>query len=137
MTLSIPQLLLIFGAGLFCSAVSSMAEAAIISQDRHRLLHLAEEGDRAARLMKGLLDNMDRLLAAILLFNNIANVTCATAATVIVTRLSGGGEGAAFAASLGVAFLILVLSEITPKIIGVRYSSKISLITVGHNPDSK
>ena len=127
MTLTIPQLLLIFAAGLLFSGLFSMAEAAIISQDRHRLSHLAESGNRAARLMKGMLDNMDRLLAAILLFNNIANVMCATAAAVIVTRLSGGGEGAAFAASLGVAFLILVLSEISPKIIGVRHSSAIAL----------
>lgn len=127
MTLSIPALLLIFALGLLFSAVFSMAEAAIISQDRHRLAHLADEGDRAARLMKTMTDNMDRLLAAILLFNNIANVMCATAAAVIVTRLSGGGEGAAFAASLGVAFLILVFSEISPKIIGVRHSSAVAL----------
>ena len=70
---------------------------------------------------------MDRVLAAILLFNNIANVMCATAATVIVTRLSGGGEGAAFLASLVVAFLILVLSEISPKMIGVQHATAISL----------
>lgn len=127
MTLSIPQLLLIFAAGMFFSAIFSMVEAAIISQDRHRLTHLADEGNRAARLMKTMLENMDRLLAAILLFNNIANVMCATAATVIVTRLSGGGENAAFAASLGVAFLILVFSEISPKIIGVRHSSAVAL----------
>ena len=127
MSLSNGHLLLIFGAGLLFSAVFSMAEAAIISQDRHRLAHLADEGDRAARLMKGMMENIDRLLAMILLFNNIANVMCATAAAVIATRLSGGGAGAAFAASLGVAFLILVLSEISPKIIGVRHSSAVAL----------
>ena len=104
-----------------------MIEAAVISQDRHRLSHLAEAGNRSAQRMKKMLDQMERLLAAILLFNNIANVMCATAATVIVTRLSGGGEGAAFVVSLGVAFLILVLSEISPKIIGVRHSAAIAM----------
>ena len=45
----------------------------------------------------------------------------------MVTRLSGCGEGAAFAASLGVAFLILVVAEISPKIIGVRHAQRLSL----------
>ncbi|MBE8157947.1 MAG: DUF21 domain-containing protein [Betaproteobacteria bacterium] len=109
------------------SAISSMVEAAVISQDRHRLAHLADSGNRPAQFMQKMTGNMDRLLAAILLLNNIANVVCATAATVAVTRWSGGGESAAFAASLLVAFLILVLSEISPKIIGVRHSLAISL----------
>lgn len=122
------QLLIVFGAGLLFSGLFSMIEAAIISQDRHHLAHLAETGNRSARLMQKLLGNMDQLLAAILLFNNIANVMCATAAAVIVTRLSGGGEAAAFATSLGVAFLILVFSEISPKIIGVRHSRSISSV---------
>ncbi len=125
--LSITQLVLIFIAGLLLSGVFSMIEAAVISQDRHRLAHLAAMGGKRAKLMQAMLNNIDRLLAAILLFNNIANVLCATAAAVVVTRISGGDEGAAFAASLGVAFLILVVSEISPKIIGVRYAQMISL----------
>ena len=127
MNLSAAQLFLVFAAGLLLSAVSSMVEAAVISQDRHRLAHLADSGNRAARFMQKMTSDMDRLLATILLLNNIANVVCATAATVAVTRWSGGGEGAAFAASLLVAFLILVLSEISPKIIGVRHSLSVSL----------
>lgn len=126
--MSTGMLLLVFGAGLLCSALFSMIEAAVISQDRRRLAHLADSGSRAARQMQKMLGSIDRLLATILLFNNIANVTCATAATVLVTRMSGGGAGTAFLASLGVAFLILVLSEIAPKIVGVRHSKTISLM---------
>ena len=125
--LTLFHLALIFFAGLLFSAVFSMIEAAVISQDRHRLAHLAESGVRSAKLMQSMLAQTDRLLAAILLFNNIANVMCATAATVIVTRLFSGDESIAFLTSLVVAFLILVLSEISPKITGVRYSKTISL----------
>ena len=128
MNLTVNELLVIFIAGILFSALFSMIEAAIISQDRHRLAHLADSGGRAAQLMQKMLGNMDRLLSAILLFNNIANVMCATAASVVVARFAGGGEGAVFAASLGVAFLILVMSEISPKIIGVRYAGTIALI---------
>ncbi len=128
MELTTSHLIAIFVAGLFFSAIFSMTEAAIISQDRHRLSHLAESGNRSARLMQKMMEQLDSLLAAILLFNNIANVMCATAAAVMATRLSGGGEAIAFVVSLGVAFLILVLSEISPKIIGVRHSTHIALL---------
>ena len=128
MGLTLPQLVLIFAAGLVVSAAFSMLEAALLSQDRHRLRHLAGGGRPAARRMLQLLSRSDRLLAAILLCNNLANVMCATAATVIVTRLAGGDESAVFAATLAVTFIILVCGEIAPKVVGVRHSQGLSLL---------
>ena len=125
--LTLPQLALIFAAGLAVSAAFSMLEAALLSQDRHRLRHLAGRGRPAARRMLLLLSRSDRLLAAILLCNNLANVMCATAATVIVARLAGGSESAVFAATLAVTFVILVFGEIAPKVVGVRHSQGLSL----------
>ena len=125
--LTLPQLALIFAAGLAVSAAFSMLEAALLSQDRHRLRHLAGRGRPAARRMLLLLSRSDRLLAAILLCNNLANVMCATAATVIVARLAGGSESAVFAATLAVTFIILVFGEIAPKVVGVRHSQGLSL----------
>ena len=127
MELSLPQLLLIFVAGLLVSGFFSMLEAALISQDRHKLRHLADEGNTAATVMLELLANIDRLLAAILLCNNLANVVCATTAAIIVARLSGGWGGAIFVSTLAVTFLILIFGEISPKVIGVRHAQGISL----------
>ena len=77
--------------------------------------------------MLELLANIDRLLAAILLCNNLANVVCATTAAIIVARLSGGWGGAIFVSTLAVTFLILIFGEISPKVIGVRHAQGISL----------
>ena len=115
MDLSLPQLLLIFVAGLLVSGFFSMLEAALISQDRHKLRHLADEGNTAATVMLELLANIDRLLAAILLCNNLANVVCATTAAIIVARLSGGWGGAIFVSTLAVTFLILIFGENLPQ----------------------
>lgn len=104
-----------------------MLEAAIISQDRHRLNHLAGRGVPSAVIMRKLLANIDELLAAILLCNNLANVVCATTAAVFVAKLSGGGDNAVFVSTLAVTFLLLVFGEITPKVIGVRHSPAIAL----------
>ena len=109
------------------SAAFSMLEAALLSQDRHRLRHLARRGRPAARRMLALLSRSDRLLAAILLCNNLANVMCATAASVIVARLADRDETAVFAATLGVTFVILVCGEIAPKVVGVRHAQRLSL----------
>ena len=54
MGLTIPQLLVIFLVGLLMSGIFSMMEAAIISQDRRRLAHLADSGVLAAKLMQAL-----------------------------------------------------------------------------------
>ncbi len=125
--LSLGRLSLIFLAGLLLSGFFSMLEAAIISQDRHRLNHLADKGVGAAVVMRGLLANIDELLAAILLCNNLANVVCATTAAVFVAKLTGGGDNAVFVSTLAVTFLILVFGEITPKVMGVRHAPRIAL----------
>ena len=127
MNLTISQLLLLFSLGLLLSAVFSMVEAAVISQDRHRLEHSAHAGKKTAVLMLQLLGGIDKLLAAILLFNNIANVLCATTAAVIVARVIGGGDTVTLLSSFAVAFIILVISEISPKVIGVRHAQNIAL----------
>ncbi len=112
---------------MLLSGFFSMLEAAIISQDRHRLNHLAGRGVPSAVIMQKLLAQMDELLAAILLCNNLANVVCATTAAVFVAKLTGGGDNAVFVSTLAVTFLLLVFGEITPKVIGVRHSPSIAL----------
>jgi len=104
-----------------------MLEAALISQDKHRLAHLAENGHKNAVVMRALLSRTDRLLAAVLLCNNLSNVTCATAATAMATRLFTEDATVLLLVTLAVTFIILVFSEVTPKVIGVRYAQPISL----------
>lgn len=122
-------LIAMFLAGLFFSSFFSMLEAAIISQDRHRLLHMAEEGDPRAIIMRRLLTRIDRLLSTLLLCNNLANVSCAAAATALAADLLAQHETGLVIVTLIVTFLLLVFSEITPKVIGVRHALVIALGT--------
>ena len=109
------------------SGVFSLLETALISRSRHRLRHLSREGNSRADAVLSLLDKPDRLLATVLLCNNLANVVCAMTATVMMVRAFGEGKATLTAATLLVTFLILVASEITPKILGVRHGEKVSL----------
>lgn len=121
--------LLALGLLLAVSAFFSIAETAMMAINRLRLRHLVRQGNTAARRTQALLDRTDRLLSVILIGNNLAN----TAATALVTALSitdlGAHQWGLAAATVLIAFLILVFSEITPKIIGASYPEPIALAT--------
>lgn len=94
--------------------------------NRYRLRHAADSGHRGARLTQSLLDRTDKLLGVILLGNNLVNIAAATLATIISIRLFGESDLALSAATLALTFLILVFSEVTPKVLGSSYPDRIA-----------
>lgn len=94
--------------------------------NRYRLRHLTRHGHRGAKRTARLLANTDKLLGVILLGNNLVNAAAATLVTVITIRVFGQGELALGMATLAVTFVILVFSEVTPKVIGATYPEKIA-----------
>lgn len=94
--------------------------------NRYRLRHAAESGHRGARLTQSLLDRTDKLLGVILLGNNLVNIAAATLATIISIRLFGESDLALSAATLALTFLVLVFSEVTPKVLGSSYPDRIA-----------
>jgi Mg2+/Co2+ transporter CorB len=111
---------------LVTSAFFSVAETAMMAANRYRLKHRAQHGDRGAKLALALLAQTDRLLGVILFGNNLLNAGAATLAGVMTGRLLGEGELALAASTVVVTFLILVLSEITPKVIGATHADRIA-----------
>lgn len=98
----------------------------MMAVNRYRLKHLAQTGHSGARLAEWLLAQTDRLLSVILLGNNLVNAAAASLVTVIAFRLFGESELALSLATLSVTFLILVFSEVTPKVIGATYAERIA-----------
>jgi Mg2+/Co2+ transporter CorB len=114
-------------AGLLCvSAFFSASETAMMAINRYRLRHAAETGQRGAVLTLSLLNRTDKLLGVILLGNNLVNIAAATLATVISIRLFGDSDLALSLATLLLTFLILVFSEVTPKVVGAAYPERIA-----------
>ena len=116
------SLLIALAVLLLVSAFFSLAETAMMAVNRYRLKHRAERGSRSARLAMALLAKTDQLLGVILLGNNLLNAAAATLTSVITVRLFGQGEVALALGTLAITFLILVFSEITPKVIGANYA---------------
>jgi Mg2+/Co2+ transporter CorB len=110
---------------LILSAFFSGSETSMMAVNRYRLRHLAQTGHGGARLAEWLLSQTDRLLSVILLGNNLVNAAAAALVTVIAFRLFGENELALSLATLSVTFLILVFSEVTPKVLGATYAERI------------
>ncbi|HKU87386.1 MAG TPA: CNNM domain-containing protein [Casimicrobiaceae bacterium] len=120
-TLSLALIVLLVVSGAF-----SLAETAMMAANRYRLKHQAQRGARGARLALSLLAQTDKLLGVILLGNNLLNAACATLAGVITVRLFGQGEWALAVGTVVVTFLILVFSEITPKVVGAAHADRLA-----------
>ncbi len=98
----------------------------MMSINRYRLKHQVKEGHRGARLTSHLLEKTSKLLGVILLGNNLLNTAAATLGTVITVRLMGANEWALPIATMGITFSILVISEVTPKVLGATYPERIA-----------
>ncbi|MFN3544120.1 MAG: HlyC/CorC family transporter [Thiobacillus sp.] len=124
--LSIGTLFGLLAGLLLLSACFSASETAMMAINRYRLRHAAESGHRGALLTQSLLNRTDKLLGVILLGNNLVNIAAATLATIISIRLFGESDLALSAATLILTFLILVFSEVTPKVLGSSYPDRIA-----------
>jgi Mg2+/Co2+ transporter CorB len=124
--LSINTLFGLLAGLLFLSACFSASETAMMAINRYRLRHAAETGQRGAILTLSLLNQTDKLLGVILLGNNLVNIAAATLATIISIRLFGDSDLALSLATLLLTFLILVVSEVTPKVLGASYPERVA-----------
>ncbi|AHF04504.1 membrane protein [Marichromatium purpuratum 984] len=109
----LPGLFLILFLLILLSAFFSGSETALLTLNRYRLRHQADQGNRGARRARKLLDRPDRLIGLILLGNNFVNIMASSLATVIAIRL--GGEAAIGIAAGLLTLVILIFAEVTPK----------------------
>lgn len=118
----------LFGA-LACllvfSAFFSGSETGLMSLNRYRLRHLADQNHRSAKAALRLLSRPEKLIGVILLGNNLVNILAASIATVIGIRLYGDtGVGIA---SLVLTVVILVFAEVTPKTLAALHPERFAL----------
>ncbi|HQS61615.1 MAG TPA: CNNM domain-containing protein [Polynucleobacter sp.] len=114
---------------LFLLALSgffSMAETSMLSANRHRLRAMAHNGNRGAALAERLLKRIDSLLSVLLISNNLINTVLPILVTGIALHIFGDSGVVLSIATLVVALLIIIFSEITPKVIGTAFPEKIA-----------
>lgn len=110
---------------LLLSAFFSSAETALITVNRIRLRTLAEDGDMRAKRVLRITDDSGKMLSAILIGNNIVNLSASSIATSLAIKL-WGSVGAGIATGV-LTLLILLFGEISPKTLATIYSERIAL----------
>ena len=117
---------------LMLSAMASGSEVAFFSLTRSDLEELEENSDIASGRVLDLLSNPDRLLATILVTNNMVNICLVITVTQLVGEIfSFSGVWEFVFNTVIITFLLLLFGEIMPKVISqskpVKFSRLISL----------
>lgn len=135
----VASILIILGL-ILLNGIFSGAEIAVVSARRIRLAELAEEGNRRARAVQALRRDPDRFFATVQIGITVVG---ATAAAFGGSRLAGqavpglqhlglsagAAQDVAFIlVVVGISFLSLVLGELVPKSLGLRYAEGYSLL---------
>ncbi len=127
-TYAVIQLIILI-ALIACSAFFSSAETALISVNRIQLQLLAEEGNKKAVRTLWILDHNAKMLSAILIGNNIVNISASALATALTIHVFGS---AYIGLATGILTLIvLIFGEITPKSLATVRSLELSLAYSG------
>ena len=114
---------------LSASAFFSSAETALMTSNKLRMRNLAENGDkRAAKVLK-VTENTDKMLSAILIGNNIVNLTASSISTTLTLKIFGS-KLVGIATGI-LTFLILVFGEITPKNVASKNAENMALAYIG------
>jgi len=115
---------------LVCSGFFSSSETGMMALNRYRLNHLVRKGNKSAKLTAKLLAHTDRLLGSILFGNTLLNVAAATLTEIIVLRMFGRDNSTALLlGTLAITFVLLVFSEIMPKVIAASQPERIALFS--------
>ena len=98
---------------LLLSAFFSSAETALTTSNKIRMRTLAEAGDARAKRVLAITSDSGKMLSAILIGNNIVNLSASSLATAMAIRYFGSA-GAGIATGV-LTFLILIFGEVAPK----------------------
>ena len=118
----IELLILVILSGFFSSA-----ETALTTVNRVRMRSLAEEGDKRAVTVNKILDQYSKMLSAVLIGNNIVNLSASALATTLALRI-----GLVVGIATGIlTIVVLIFGEVVPKTWAMVSSERLSLAYSG------
>lgn len=111
---------------LLLSAFFSSAETALTTANAIRIRSLAEGGNRRAAITEKIINNSPKMLSAVLIGNNIVNISASSLATIFAQKLFGN-----YAVSIAtgiLTILVLIFGEIIPKTLATMFSEKLAIV---------
>lgn len=126
---SISQIILIIIL-LILSAFFSSAETAFTTVNHIRIRTLIDEGNKRAKTVADIIEHSSKMLSAILIGNNIVNLSVSAIVTSLTIKICGNNAtGVATGISTGVlTIVVLIFGEITPKTAATVHAEKFALM---------
>src|SRR3990172_5871925 len=121
--------LFIIFAILICLLVSflfSGSETALTASSRAAMLRLEKQGNAEAGIVNRLLAARERLIGALLIGNNIANVAGTTLATGLL--LTWFGDVGVIYATVVMTVLVVVFCEVLPKTVAINAPDRVAIL---------
>ena len=111
-------ILAMFGVmALAVSAFCSGAETGFLSVSRGRVLHIAREGGRRAKVLQSAIADIQRTTTTLLVGNNLANVLFSSISAALSERAFPGSATAQAIWGATVACIVLLCGEFMPKLL--------------------
>jgi len=123
--------MIIFLLLLFLAAISfffSSAETSIIGLSKIRLRHMLQKGVKRAQSVQRAVTKLDKVIAAILIGNNLVNIAISSIVTGIFVQIYGYRWGVV-ASTFVTTIILLIFCEVTPKILSAKHSERVALVT--------
>lgn len=111
---------------LLLSAFFSASETAMTASSRARLSRLQKQGNPKAGLVRRLLDARERLIGAMLVGNNIANIGASTLTTGLL--LAWFGDVGVLYATVVMSVLVIVFAEVMPKTAAIGAPERLAIL---------
>ncbi len=121
MTPSISALAITLGVLFFFSAFFSASESALISINKVRLRHMMEGRRKGATRIYRMVSRLDKVIATILVGNNLVNTAIAAISTVIFTHYFGGEGIDLFFVTVLTTIVIVIFCDLTPKVMATNH----------------
>ena len=111
------------------SAFFSSSETALTTVSRIKMRSLADDGDAKAKKVLEIVEDPGKMLSAILVGNNVVNLSASSIATVLGVKVFEN-YGAGIATGI-LTFVLLIVGEIAPKTLATVRAEKLSLRIAG------
>ena len=118
-------MLLILILLMMLSAFFSSAETVFTTVSSIQIRSLIEENNKKAKLVDKIINNKSKMLSAILIGNNLVNISASALSTLLAQKMFGE-YAVSFATGL-LTIIVLIFGEITPKSMATTNALKLSL----------
>lgn len=108
------------------SNIFSSAEMSYSSCNRMRLENSHEDGSKKAGVALKIVDKFDDSLSAILIGNNLVNITNSTLGSLLILEIFGGDESYAWISTLVITVLVIIFGETIPKIVAKSSANRLA-----------